>query len=359
MLWLFACAPSTPSSPVSPPYEVIVDAYGDTAAPPTPVRLYVGSGDGHVYVSDISPYGVRTEVDVEYAGSNPSFLALAPNGAHLYAVDEGSSELVAFAVDDGELTPLNRVPANGSGPAHLTVDATGRWVLAANYGSGTVTAVAIEPDGRLGAAASTLYTGAHAHQIVLDAANARAYVPNLGDDTVSVLTFDAATGALAPSSVLALPAGSGPRHLAFHPNGSVAYVINELASTVVAASVAPDGSLAAFQTVSTLAGDAPGNTAAELVVHPSGWVYGSNRGEDSLVAYEVRSDGSLGLVGHVPSGGATPRHFSLSPAGDRLFAGNQGDGAIAEFTVDAETGALDPAGTFAALRPAYVGAFAL
>jgi 6-phosphogluconolactonase len=340
----------------------------DTEVPTTPggydpVRLYVGSGDGNIYVYDVDGDGQRVEVDVEDAGANPSFLAFSPISGRLYAVDESSGEVAAFTYDDdGALTALNRASSSGSGPAHLAVDATAQWLVAANYGSGTVTTVHLETDGSLGAAGTTLFTGQNAHQVVFSKSNAYVYVPNLGANTVSVLAFGSGDGSLVAlaDKTLTLPAGAGPRHLAFHPNHPFAWVLNELDDTLLGCTYdAAAGTLAPLQTITTLPDgvDGASNTAAEVAVSPDGrFVYASNRGDDSVAIYAYQPDGRLVLQGHSPTLGATPRHMSFSPSGDRLFVANQGSNRVTIFAVDPDIGALVAQRTMTVPAPAYAGA---
>lgn len=361
--WLtLACQSPTTPAPADP-RDSAECTCSSTTPPLEPVRLAVGSSDGHVRLYAVDANGRFEEREVEYAGQNPSFLAFDAAHTHLYAVDEGASELVAFSLDpdSDELTLLNRVPANGSGPAHLTVDATGRWLLAANYGSGTVTSVAIAEDGSLGAAAASPYAGAHAHQIVLDPSNAFAFVPALGDDRIVQLRFDEDTGALTPNAVpyVDTAVDAGPRHLAFHPREPYAYGVNELDVTVVTYQFDPyTGALGALQTLSALPPGAVASTGAEIAVHPNGeLVYASIRGADTIAIFTISDQGTLAPAGFAPTGGETPRHFSLSPSGDRLFVGNQGAGEVAVFAVDPHSGSLDAQRVVTVIGPSFVGAF--
>lgn len=292
---------------------------------------------------------------------NPSFLALHPSGRFLYAVGEVGSfdgkktgAVSAFGIDakTGDLTLLNQQPSEGTGPCHLVVDRAGKNVLVANYGGGNVAVLPIGADGRLAKASSVqAHEGRgpnpgrqerpHAHGIYLDAAERYAFSPDLGTDRVYIYRYDAAKGELAPHSTAAVPPGSGPRHLAFDPAGRRAYVINELLSTITTfAYDASRGALEALQTVPTLpAGWSGSNTTAEVAVSPDGrFVYGSNRGDDSLALFAVGKDGRLEPAGHVPSGGKSPRHFAIEPGGRVLLAAHQLSDAIAVFRVDAASG---------------------
>ena len=298
---------------------------------------------------------------------NPSFLAVHPTHKYLYAVNENSGyksgAVTAFALDprSGELTKLNQQSTVGDGPCHLVVDATGKNVLVANYGGGSVAVLPIGPDGKLGPASDFIqHTGKvfdprrqgspHAHSINLDKGNRFAVVADLGLDRVFVYRFDPIHGKLTPNDPPATKVKdrSGPRHFAFHPDGKHAYVINEIDCTVTAFDYDPDrGTLTEIQTVPTMpVAVEPRHSTAEVVVHPSGkFLYGSNRGHDSLAVYTIEpGTGRLKLVEYQPTGGKTPRNFAVDPTGSYVLAENMGSDTIVVFRVDPETGALDPTG---------------
>jgi len=301
------------------------------------------------------------------AGGNPTFLAIHPNGQFLYAANETGNakqggEVSAYAIDrkSGLLKPLNRASSVGAGPCHLVTDAAGKHVLLANYGGGSVAVVAIKPDGTLGegtafvqhegSSVTSRQKGPHAHSINLDPANRFAIAADLGLDKLLVYRFDTQSGKLAPHDPPAakVAPGAGPRHFTFHPNGKLAYVINELDSTVTAFRYdAEKGTLTEFQTITTLPADFSGNTTtAEVVIHPNGkFLYGSNRGHDSLAIYAIDEDGRLTLVGHESTGGKTPRNFAIEPSGKFLLAANQGTNNILVFQIDPATGKLKRTGT--------------
>jgi 6-phosphogluconolactonase len=312
--------------------------------------VYVGTSADKIFTmmldretGELAPLG---EID---AGAGPSFLAADPAHDFLYAINAGSSEVASFTIDGatGALTFLNRVSAEGSGPAHVSVDRSGAWVFVANYGSGHVASLAVEPDGSLGAAATVDLAGQNAHLILAGPDNAHVYVPCLGSNYVRVYPFDAGTGVLAapaPGTELALPAGSGPRHLDFHPTLDVVYVVNELGDSVVVAQRSAQGTLAAIQTVDTLpAGfDGDQNACADIHVTPDGrYVYASNRGHNSLAIYSVDpATGTLTPLGHQSTGGDWPRNFSVDPAGEIVLVANQQSDNIVTFRIDPATGML-------------------
>jgi 6-phosphogluconolactonase len=300
---------------------------------------------------------------------NPSFLAVHPSRKHLYAVNEVSDfqqdasqggAVAAFRIhpDTGALTLLNQRSSGGAGPCHLNVDRTGRHVLVANYGGGSVAVLPVLEDGALGPATAVVrHTGSsvnprrqrepHAHSVNLSPDNRFALVADLGTDRVMIYRFDAERGTLVAHEppFMALPPGSGPRHLAFHPDGRMVCVVNELLSTVAVFDYAAQGVLTPRQTVATLPGTFQGeNTTAEVVVHPAGrFVYASNRGHDSLATFAIGADGRLQPSGHTPSGGRTPRNFALDPSG-YLWAANQGSDSVQIFRVEPATGVLTPTG---------------
>jgi 6-phosphogluconolactonase len=314
---------------------------------------------------------VQTVPDV----ANPSFLALHPRRPLLYAVNavpeqdgRPGGSVSAFAVDPatGGLTFLNRQPSHGAGPCHVSVDRSGRWAFVANFGGGSIAALPIREDGSLGPATDTVQhvgssvhperqRGPHAHSINLDPDNRYALVADLGLDRVMIYRLDLERGALPPNDPpwTATAPGAGPRHVDFHPNGRHVFVINEIDSTLTAYDYdAARGTLGEIQTVSTLPeGFAGANSTADVHVHPSGrFVYGSNRGHDSLVIFAVDpATGRMSYVGHEPTHGRTPRNFAIDPTGAFLFAANQDSDTIVTFRVDQTTGVLTPTGQVTAV----------
>lgn len=302
--------------------------------------------------------------------ANPSFLALHPRGTFLYAVTEvgkfegeSSGAVAAFSIDpaSGGLALLNRQATGGPGPCHLTVDATGRCVLAANYRGGSVCVLPVAEDGRLlertdfvqhqgSSTHPKRQAGPHAHSVTLDPTNTFAYVADLGMDRVMIYRLDPEEGRLSTNGDPWYQAhrGAGPRHFAFGRNGWFAYLINELDSTVtVLRCDRTRGGLERVQTISALPSDFEGeSTAADIHVHPSGrFAYGSNRGHDSIAVFAVnRETGRLRLVGHESTRGETPRGFALAPTGEWLVAANQNSDNIVVFRIDAGTGRLTPTG---------------
>ncbi|HJQ24531.1 MAG TPA: lactonase family protein [Blastocatellia bacterium] len=301
---------------------------------------------------------------------NPSFLAIDPRRRALYAVNEVSEmngqaggAVTAFAINrqSGELTRLNNQASMGGAPCHLSLDGTGKWLLVANYESGNVAVLPVRRDGSLGAATDVAQhkgssvnqerqQGPHAHCVAFDAANRRAFAVDLGLDKIMIYRFDAGRGTLTPNRVpwARVKPGAGPRHLTFHPTGRYAYVINELDSTITVFAYDPvRGTLGAVQTLSTLPSDFTGTSfCAEVQVSPSGkFLYGSNRGHDSIVVMAIdERTGKLRPVQHEPTRGKTPRHFTIDPTGAYLLAANQNSDTIHSFRIDAREGKLTPTG---------------
>jgi 6-phosphogluconolactonase len=249
----------------------------------------------------------------------------------------------------------------GSAPCYVTATDSGKFVLVANYMGGNVAVLPVLKDGSLGeATAVEQFKGSgpnrerqeapHAHCIVLDHANEHAYACDLGTDKVMVYRFDRRTGRLTPNAqpAVSLKPGAGPRHMTFHPNGRVAYVLNELDATVTAFTLdVRQGTLRELETVATLPADfkAP-NTAADIHVAPGGkFLYCSNRGHDSLAAFRIDpGTGRLTLLGHTPTEGKTPRNFAIDPTGAFLLAANQNSDTVVTFRIDTQTGTLRPTG---------------
>jgi 6-phosphogluconolactonase len=300
---------------------------------------------------------------------DPSFLAVDRSRRFLYAVNEVTEfggkpggAVSAFSIEqgDGNLTFLNQQPSLGGAPCHLILDQTGRFLLVANYVGGNVSVLPIERDGRLGAPTELVQhqghsvkpeqEGPHAHCVTQDHAGRYVLVTDLGLDKIMVYKFDAKKGKLRPNAEpsATLKTGAGPRHLSFHPGGKFAYVINELDSTITAfAYRQATGTLGEVQIVSTLPKDFSGkNSCAEIAVAPDGkFLYGSNRGHDSIVVFAIdEQTGRLAYVEHQPTQGKTPRHFTIDPTGAFLLAANQNSDTIVVFRINHGNGKLAATG---------------
>lgn len=336
------------------------------------IGTYTGDKSKGIYAyrfdsktGQLTPLGLAGEI------TNPSFLTIHPNSRFLYAVSETSmfegqktGAVSSFAInpETGMLTFLNRVASKGTSPCHLNVDKTGKFLAVANYGNGTVSSLPIGADGKLGEAVASIQhsgsstnptrqKGPHAHSVNFSHDNRFLVAADLGIDQVLVYKFDPGSGSLTanePPFIKVAP-GSGPRHFAFHPARNYGYVINELSSTVTAMSYDKQrGAFTELQTISTLPGGTPvpGNSTAEVQVHPSGkFVYGSNRGHDSIAVFAVDvSKGTLKVEDHTPTQGQVPRNFGIDPTGSFLIAANQKSDNLVVFRIDKQTGRLTPAG---------------
>jgi 6-phosphogluconolactonase len=304
-------------------------------------------------------------------GEQPSFLAWDPAAKFLFAVNETDPGRVrSFAINQttGSLTPINDVPSMGSITAHLSTDKSGRWLLVANYGGekqGTIASFPISAEGRLSPAVDTreFGLGSMAHYIGTDPGNRFVFVPLKGGPAVAQLVFDPSTGRMKPNvppQVTAAP-GAGPRHLDFHPNGRFAYVINELDLTMTAfAYEAKTGLLRELQVLPTLpaAADKVGASGADVHVHRSGrFLYGSNRGHNSIAIFRLADDGRMTLVGHESRDIRRPRNFTIDPTGTLLLVANQDGASVTIFRIDQTSGKLDQVGppTPVGPNPSFVG----
>jgi 6-phosphogluconolactonase len=297
----------------------------------------------------------------------PSYLAVNKSRTYLYAVNElveyegkKSGSVSAFAIDqkNGNLTLLNKQPSLGDAPCHISITDNEKFVLVANYLGGNVSVYPVEPGGKLGASVDLAqHTGfgankerqesAHAHSINLDNNNRFAVVADLGIDKVMIYQFDDKTGKLTPNSAqpfFQTKAGAGPRHFTFHQNGKFAFVINELTSSITSFAFDENrGTLSELQTISTLPDNFNGaNTCADIHISPNGkFLYGTNRGHDSLAVYQIdEKTGKLNFVEHASTSGKTPRNFTISPNGKFLLAANQNSDSIIVFKIDEKTGKL-------------------
>jgi 6-phosphogluconolactonase len=325
--------------------------------------------------------------------SNPSWIAIHPSKKYLYAINEmtnpdGSrSSVTAFAIDavSGALTQLNSVGSAGAGPAHMSIDAKGKFVFVANYGGGSIAVLPIREDGSLGtvvdvhqntdAIGSRHATNAprgsfavnghdrpHAHMIAADPGNRFVLATDLSQDRVYVYKFDATSGKLSLAAVpfVSLPSGDGPRHFAFHPNSRWFYLLEEEASAVVTFNYDPQtGALAPQQTISALPPEFAGsNFAAEIAVSPNGkFLYSSNRLHDTIAMFSIGSDGHLARIGEVSTMGNYPRHFCFDPSGRFLYVCDQRSDCITSFAVNRQTGMLTFTGKYAAVGSPVVLAF--
>ena len=331
--------------------------------------VFVGSGRRNIeaFRLDLAT-GALTRLGLAAELGNPSFFAIAPNHKFLYAISEGgsaeSSGINAFSINaaTGKLTFLNRQPAGGSGPCHVGLDAAGKNVMIANYGSGSFAAFPLAENGEVRPMSAFIQDqgssvnparqeGPHAHCIVAGPGDKFVYGCDLGLDKVLIFKFDDEKGTLVandPPFVRTRP-GAGPRHIAFHPNGHWAYLVNEMASTMTVFGYdGADGALREIQTLSTRLKDATGeNTGAEVAVHPTGkFVYSSNRGDDNIAVFTCDpQNGRLTLIQGMATGGKIPRQFEIDPTGRYLLAANQASDNVVVFRIDESSGRLQATGS--------------
>lgn len=310
----------------------------------------------------LTPLGLVAETP------SPSFLTASTNGRFVFAVNElqtfggaASGSVTSFAVDPAtaKLTEISVQPSRGAGPCHLALDRTGRYLAVANYGGGNFALFPVGADGRLQPAARVVAgegsePGASkplGHAVGFDANNRFLVAADKGLNKMLVYRFDVSKGELTPNEPPAagLPTGWGPRHFAFHPNGQWLFTISEQAATITSFLWdQKSGSLTAVGNVPTRPEGVTTGSTAEIAVHPSGrFVYGSNRGHDSIAVFSVGLEGALTLVEHELTRGQTPRNFALDPTGRWLIAANQRSGTLAVFSIDQTTGALSPVGPLA------------
>lgn len=339
-------------------YIAYVGTY--TGTPADSKGIYGLQLDGN---GQIKSLGVQAEV------ASPSFLATDAKHRFLYAVTERTAKgdptgyLSSYAIDPatGALRFLNRVPANGKTSAHLIVDQTRRWLLVANYGSGSVASFALKPDGSIGDMADfhqhsgssvnqRRQRGPHPHEVVMSPDNRFVIVPDLGLDKVFSYRLNAKTGKLTldDSGSATVEAGFGPRHLLFAKSGKFAYLLGEMGSKVIALSYdAARGKLTPIQTIATIPADFKDeNNSGELALDASGrFLYASNRGHDSVSLFSIDSrTGLLRLEQVEPSGGKIPRNIAIDPSERHLLAANQDSNNIVVFNRDPQSGRLTPNG---------------
>ncbi|MFM8379006.1 MAG: lactonase family protein [Planctomycetia bacterium] len=334
-------------------------------------------GSRGIYVSRFDDAkGTLSEPVLAAEAKNPSFLAFHPKLPRLYAVSEiydaggqPTGGVIAFAIDEatGQLTTINEQPSGGAGPCHVSVDPTGRVVLAANYGGGSVICLGLEADGRLRPVVTGTPGGflqhegksvnekrqekPHGHSIDPTPDGRFAISCDLGIDKVLVHALDVERATLAPHRFGTVKPGAGPRHFALHPSGRFGYACNELDLTVTGFAFDPAaGTLTEFQTLSTLPADVTdltGLSTAEIVIHPNGkFLYVSNRGHQSIAMFSLDdSTGKLTFLGTEPIRGKTPRNFALDPTGKFLLAAGMDSNTVTVFAIDQATGRLTFTGT--------------
>lgn len=372
------------SSAAAGPVFAFVGTYSSPLrdVPATQVDLPPGNGRGiHIFRLNRDT-GILAPAGIYEMGTSPSCLAIA-GGTHLYSAnetdrvgDEREGTVSAFAIDraDGKLTLLNTARSGGAGPTFVSVHPSGRFAFVANYFGGSVAVLPILSDGRLGPASDVKHSigklGAaramhappgsfavsghehpHAHMIQSDPSGRFVLHVALGLDTIFVWRFDAERGVLTPAEqpVVTLPAGDGPRHFHFHPNGRWLYSIQEESSTIVLFDYnVATGRLTARQTISALPPEFAGTSfGSEILVSPNGrFVYAGNRLHDSIGIFSIRPNGELAFVGDEWTRGDYPRSFNFDPSGRFLFCCNQRGDNITAFQVNHQTGGLNFTGHY-------------
>jgi 6-phosphogluconolactonase len=358
MLIVLALAAPMPAAAQTPPGPSMFAYVGSFTTAQRKAR-----GDGiHVYRVDPAT-GAWTHV--QHVGDlvNPSYLALSRDQRVLYSVHGDGDYASAFALDpkSGQAKFIGRAATGGKNGVREALDPSGKYLVVANYSSGSVAVLPVGPDGALGDQHQLIalpgepgphkveQQSSHPHDVVFDPSGRFVLVPDKGLDRVFVFRFDGTTGKLTPTeqgSVRSRP-GAGPRHVAFHPKLPIVWVLNELNSTMATYRFDPySGSLTPFQVITTLPTDFTGeSTAAEIAVSSDGrFVYGSNRGHDSVAIYAANVEGLLSPVGWQPTQGGGPRFIGLDPSGHFLNAANEQGDNVVTFKVDAGTGELTPTG---------------
>ncbi len=349
-----AATPRAPATVTDPPEP--------SATPSGPRPLYLGTytsveggGEGIGLATYDPATGRITGAGVVGGVGDPSFLAVHPDGRTLYAVNEREDGAVT-AVRLSDRTVLGSSATGGSSPCHLSVHPGGRFLLSADYGSGSVAVHRIETSGALGERTALVthsspapgpgQQGPHAHQFVTAPDGGHVLAVDLGTDTVYTYRLDEQTGTLTEVSRAAARAGAGPRHLTFHPGGRYAYLADEVDDTVAVCAYEPSsGRLSIGEPQPTGSGSGTNYPAQFAVTADGRYAFLANRGHNSVARYAVEEDGArLRLLGTVPVGGDFPRHLALSPDGGLLFTANQRSGDVSVFHVDADSGELRSAG---------------
>jgi 6-phosphogluconolactonase len=350
------------------PVAITEDVSREASAPP---YAYVGAYTGGANARGISVFhydtatNALTPVSIVAPVSSPSFIVLDATKKFLYSGNEsGAGTASAFSVNSqtGELRFLNSVGASGQ-PAHVAIHPGGKYLLTANYTGGTVAVFPIQADGSLGNASQIiahfgdLGTNAgrqeapHPHMVLPDSTGKYVLVNDLGIDSTIVYSFDTAVGRMTEVTRVAAAPGSGPRHLAWHPNGKILYSINELSNTLNAYTWDGNGNLFPVQeNLTTLPAGFKGNSGAgEVLVDAAGkFLYASNRGNDNIAICSIDpASFRLTVMGWVHTQGRTPRHFNFDPSGNFIHVGNQDSANVVTFKVDKTTGLLTPAGLYA------------
>lgn len=319
---------------------------------------YAGEGEKGLHIIDIDlAKGIFTPVSESDAGINPSYFCISKKRSLIYAVNEvgrvkdvraGGITTLRFDAKSGKTEKLNEIAVPNGGPCYISLSGDENFLLVANYGGGSVAVVKLDDGGVPEAVTDTIiYKGegnarSRGHMIAPGPDGKKIYVTDLGLDRVAIYDLDPVSGKLRliDNGYAKLAIGAGPRHFAFGKDGNRMYVINELNSTMTVFNVEKTGALKEIQTLSTLPEGFTGkNYCADIHVAKNGkYVYGSNRGHNSIVTFKINADGKVTLAGHTSCGGEWPRNFVIDPSGIYLLAGNQNSGNISMFSLDKKTG---------------------
>lgn len=326
------------------------------------IRLFTGTyteGTGKgFFIFDLNRQrGTFKLISENDAGPNPSYFCISKKGGFIYAANEvekfngiegGGVTALSYDAKTGTAKKIGQLPVPNGGPAYISISPNDDYLFLANYGGGSVSVVKIDQNGiPVSVTDNIVYKAesgkeSHAHMIAFDPAGKRVYVTDLGLDRVVIYDFDPASGKLnqIPNGIASLKEGAGPRHFVFSSDGSKLYVINELNSTITYFSVNKSGELQQVQTVSTLREGFKGKSyCADIHLGKNEeYLYGSNRGENTIVTFKVGPDGKLTLAGHTTCGGDWPRNFAIDPSFKYILVGNQNSGNISLFSIDEKTG---------------------
>ena len=336
---------------------IILSCSGPAEAPILFAGGFTKDNEKGLFIFDFDKKGNLALLAQTDAGPSPSYFCFSERHNLIYALDE----VMEFnGKPGGGITTLKYDPATGAiekknellvpygGPCHISVSSDSSFLFIASYGSGSIAVVKLDEAGIPERVTdSILYVAedqkvSHPHMILQDPAGKHVYLTDLGLDRIVIFDFDRSSGRLVPLTdcIISLPAGSGPRHFVFKEDGSKMYLINELGSTVIVFNVDEKGIIHPVQTLPTTKEGFKGkNYCAEILIGKNGdFLYGSNRGENSIVIYKIGEDGLLSLAGHSSCGGDWPRNFVIDPAGKFLLSGNQRSGWISVFSIDMKTG---------------------
>jgi 6-phosphogluconolactonase len=333
-----------------------------TSCQTKPVRLfasgYNASGEKALAVYDLSmESGIFKKLSESDAGKDPSYFCISEKNGLIYAANEvmefngvkgGGITTLTYNPETGSTEKVNALMVPKGGPCFITLSPAGDYLLLANYSSSSIAIVKLDPKGIPETVTDTISfpanegSASHPHMIAFDPAGKKVYLTDLGLDRIVIYDFDQVAGVLRqiPDGIVNFSKGAGPRHFVFNQSGSKMYVICELNSTISVFDVNSNGGLNTIQTLSTLGETYTGeNACADIHLAKSGqYLYGSNRGENTIVVFGVGTDGKLSFSGRTSCGGNWPRNFVIDPTDNYILVGNQKSGEISLFKIDQKTG---------------------